>query len=79
MEIQGFCQKDNCQVAISTQIMQLPRLMKMRDGGHTVVLEYFKCPTTKQIRQDRQPLAASNAEKYNLTSIHLNGELICDP
>jgi hypothetical protein len=25
-----------------------------------------------------QPLAASNAKKYNLTSIHLNGELICD-
>jgi len=59
--------------------MQLPRLPKMRGGGHADVLGYFKCPTTKQIRQDRQPLAASNAEKYNLTSIHLNGELICDP
>ena len=51
----------------------------VRRRGCVDVLWYFKRPTTKQIQQDRQPLAASSAEKYNLASIHLNGELICDP
>jgi hypothetical protein len=61
-----------------TQIIRLLSLLKMRGGGCVDVLWYFKRPTTKQIQQDRLPLAASHAEKYNLVSIHLNGELIRD-
>ena len=39
---------------------------------------YFKCPTTKQIRRDWQPLVASNDEEILYTSIHLKGELLLE-